>query len=98
MVSVSPADLIDVVAQASDLSEGGIRFMLDGVELEIGDVVRITLELSGRQTAAVGQVVRATDCGDLRQDVAMAFLEIDEESLVLMREQLDDVDLDAAIP
>jgi hypothetical protein len=96
VVSVARANLIDVVAQAQDLSMGGIRFVIDGMDLELGDVLRVTVELDGRVVTAVGQLVRATELDEYRQEVAMAFLEVEPTSLALMRDSLppEDAEID----
>ena len=88
VVSVARANLIDVVAQARDLSIGGIRFVVEGMELELGNVLRVTIELGGATMNVIGQLVRLTDIDEFRQEVALAFLDVDDESLALMREHL----------
>ena len=89
VVSVSRANLLDVVAQAHNLSIGGLRFTVEGMEIVLGDILRVTLGFDGRKVQAVGQIVRVTEMDEFRQDVAMAFLEVDGESLEVMRTQLD---------
>jgi hypothetical protein len=88
VVSVARANLIDVVAQARDLSLGGIRFGIEGMELELGDVLRVTIELGGATMNVIGQLVRLTDIDDFRQEAALAFLDVAPETLELMREHL----------
>ena len=88
VVSVARANLIDVVAQARDLSLGGIRFLVEGMELGLGDILRVTLQLGDDQVNVVGQIVRQTDIADFRQEVALAFLDVDSDSLDIMRGHL----------
>ncbi len=88
VVSVARANLIDVVAQARDLSLGGIRFGIEGMELELGDVLRVTIELGGATMNVIGQLVRLTDIDDFRQEAALAFLDVAPETLEVMREHL----------
>lgn len=92
VLSVCRANLIDVVAQARDVSMGGIRFEVEGMELDLGDVLRIELQLGGKRAAAIGQLVRITEVDDFRQEVALAFLEVDPSSLHLMDEVLPEND------
>ena len=89
VVSVSRANLIDVVAQAHNLSLGGLRFTIEGMEIVLGDILRVTLAFDGRQVQAVGQIVRVTEMDEFQQDVAMAFLEVDAENLEVMRAELE---------
>ncbi len=86
--SVARAEIIDVVAQARDLSLGGIRLQVEGMDLELGDVLRVTLELGGQVTTVIGQLVRATEIDEFRQEIALAFLEVDPASLELLQEHL----------
>ena len=88
VVSVARANLIDVVAQARDLSLGGIRFVVEGMELDLGDMLCVTLELSGSNMNVIGQLVRLTDIDDFRQEVALAFFDVDAASLEVMRAHL----------
>lgn len=88
VVAVSRATLIDVIAQARDLSLGGVRFVVDGMELQLGDALRVTLDLEGETVTVVGQLVRITELDDMRQEVALAFLEADDASLELLRRYL----------
>jgi hypothetical protein len=89
VLSVSRANLIDVVAQAHNLSLGGLRFTVEGMEIVLGDILRVTLGFDGRQVQAVGQIVRVTEMDEFQQDIAMAFLEVDGESLEVIRSHLE---------
>ena len=88
VVSVARAEIIDVVAHVRDLSLGGIRFQVVGVDLKLGDLLRVTLELGGQATTVIGQLVRITEIDELRQEIALAFLEVDPASLEVMQEHL----------
>ena len=56
--------------------------------MELGDVLRVSIRVGGRPVEAVGQVVRLTELGDFQIEVAMAFLEVDEKSLEILRREL----------
>jgi hypothetical protein len=90
IVSVSRASLSDIVAQAQDVSEGGIHFIVEGLELKLGDVLRVTLNCDGSQVSAIGQLVRVTDIGDSKQEAALAFLDGESDALGRMRGALDE--------
>ena len=90
VVSVSRANLMDIVAQAQDVSLGGLRFLSDGIEMELGDVLRVSIQVDGKPVEATGQVVRLTELGDFQTEVAMAFLEVESDNLELLRQELSD--------
>jgi hypothetical protein len=78
------------LAHALDLSLGGIRFQCVGVELELGEVVSVTLTLGDRTATVVGKLVRVTDLDAFTQEVALAFLVADDATQALLRETLPD--------
>jgi hypothetical protein len=88
IVSVSRASIVDVAAQALDVSLGGLRFEVEGLELQLDDTVRVTLELEGQPFTVVGQLVRVTELDAFSQEVALAFLEIDPEALATLESSL----------
>jgi hypothetical protein len=94
VVSISRLD-DETLAHAIDVSLGGIRFQCVGVELGVGDTVRVALTLEDRTISVVGKLVRVTDLDAFTQDVALAFLETDDETERLLRESLpEDQELD----
>ena len=88
VVAVARANLADMVAQARDVSLGGIRFLIQDMELQLGDVLRLVLDLGEGEIRAVGQIVRVTEVEDFQQEIAVAFLDVDPASLERMRDQL----------
>ena len=58
-----------------DLGIGGIRFQCLGPDLEIGEVIEVTLALAEDSVTAVGTTIRVTDVGQM-QEVAMAFEQV----------------------
>ena len=88
IVSVARASMVDVAAQALDVSLGGLRFEVEGLDLQLEDTVRVTLEIEGQLLTVVGQLVRVTDLDDFAQEVAMAFLEVDDDAMSIMEESL----------
>jgi len=87
-VAVSRASLVDVVAQAQDLSGGGIHFVVEGLDLELGEVLRVTLDCDGVPVSAIGQLVRVTHIDEFKQEAALAFLEVENEAVELLRPSL----------
>ncbi len=58
-----------------DLGIGGIRFQCLGPDLEIGEVIEVTLALAEESVTAVGITTRVTAVGQM-QEVAMAFEQV----------------------
>ncbi len=90
IVSVGRASVVDVAAQALDVSLGGLRFEVEGLELQLDDTVRVTLELEGQPITVIGQLVRVTELDAFSQEVALAFLEVDPEALSILESSLPD--------
>ena len=88
IVSVARASRIDVAAQGLDMSIGGLRFEVEGLELRLDETVRVTLEVEGQPVTVVGQLVRVTDVDAFSQEVALAFLEVDSETLAILEQSL----------
>ncbi len=88
IVSISRLDTLEVLGHAVDLSLGGIRFQCVGIELEFGENVRVALTLGDRTLIVVGRLVRVTDLDAFTQDVALAFLEANDDAQALLRETL----------
>lgn len=88
IVSVARASIVDVAAQALDVSLGGLRFEVEGLELQLADTVRVTLDLEGQAVSLVGQLVRVTELDAFSQEIALAFLEIEPEALAILESTL----------
>jgi len=89
MVAVSRASMVDVVAQAQDLSGGGIHFVVEGLDLELGEVLRVTLDCDGVPVSAIGQLVRVTHIDEFKQEAALAFLDVESDAVARLRRALD---------
>ena len=90
VVSIARVDADNEVARTVDLSLGGIRFQCAALELELGEVLRVTLDLGGTHISPVGKLVRVTDLDDLNQEFALDFIEVDAEALELLKTHLDE--------
>jgi hypothetical protein len=86
IVSVSRANVLDVVGQAQNISAGGIHFIVEGLDVALGDVLRVTIDVDGEPVQVVGQLVRVTDIGDSKQEAALAFLEVPSEVAQRLRQ------------
>jgi hypothetical protein len=84
------------LAHAIDLSLNGIRFQCVGVELALGDILRVTLTLGDETVTVEGQLVRVTDLDPFTQEVALAFLSLDDESQRVLNEALPDYEPEAS--
>ncbi len=85
----------EVLAHALDLSLGGIRFQCVGVELELGEAVAVTLTIGDRTATVVGRLMRLTDLDAFTQEVALEFLECDDDTAALLRDALPDGQADS---
>lgn len=90
VVSIRRLDAPEMLAHATDLSLGGIRFECVGVELEVGETVCVTLTLDDRTASVVGRLVRVVELDAFTQEVALAFLMADEETERVLKAVLPD--------
>ena len=81
LVSIARVDTRQALAQALDVSIGGIRFQCVGLEVELGELLRVLLTIGDRTVSVVGRLVRATELDGFTQEVALSFTEIDPETL-----------------
>ena len=79
-----------MAAQARDLSVGGLRFEVEGLDLELAETLQVVLNLDGYEARVIGQLVRVTEIDGDRQEVALAFFDVDPETLERLEEQLPD--------
>ena len=88
IVSLARLDRENVLASAQDLSMAGIRFRCVGLEVEPGDIVRVQLTLADQTVAVVGELVRVTELDAFAQEVALAFVNVDDRAQAVLREAL----------
>lgn len=90
LVSIAWLDSKEVQAHAMDLSLGGIRFQCADLEFEPGQMLRVTLKLGEQEASLVGKTVRVTELDAFVQEVALALVDVDAQTLELLHEQLAD--------
>lgn len=90
LVSIARMEAKDVVAHAVDFSLGGIRFQCINLDLGVGELLRVTLNLGGQEVLLVGKVVRSTELDAFVQELALALIEVDADALELLHGQLED--------
>lgn len=99
VLSVARVDSSDLLGWSLDLSQGGIRFQWVGLEVEVGELLRVTLDLGGRQASAVGKVVRVVSLDALAREVALAFVEVEAGTLEVLQDHLHEAgESCAAVP
>jgi hypothetical protein len=81
LVSIARVDTREALAQALDVSIGGIRFQCVGLEVELGETLRVLLTIGDRTLSVVGKLVRVTELDGFTQEVALSFTDIDAEAL-----------------
>jgi hypothetical protein len=89
VISFAEIDRPDQLAVSKDLSTGGIRFEAVGIEIDLGDVLRITFNIGDQTVVATGKVVWATDTDPITQEVGIEFYEIDPEAVRLLEEGIE---------
>ena len=90
VVSIARIETPTSLGHALDLSQGGIRFQCVGVELDLEDVVRVTLTLGCDTIDVVGVLVRIVELDAFTQEVALAFLDVDAHADEVLRHHLTD--------
>ena len=86
VISFAEIDRPDQLAVSKNLSSGGISFEAVGVEINLGDVLRVTFNVGDQTVVATGTVVWATDTDPITQEVGIEFHEIDPEAVRLLDE------------
>ena len=89
VISFAEINRLDQLAVSKDISTGGIRFEAVGIEINLGDVLRITFNIGDHTVVATGKVVWATDTDPITQEVGIEFYEIDPEAVRLLEETLE---------
>lgn len=88
LVSIARVDTRQALAQALDVSIGGIRFQCVGLEVELGELLRVLLTIGERTVSVVGRLVRVTELDGFTQEVALSFTEIDPDTLRFLSSNL----------
>ena len=86
VISFAELDRTDQLGLSKDISTGGIRFEAVGIEINMGDVLRITFNIAEQTIVATGTVVWATDVDPITQEIGIEFHEIDPEAVRLLDE------------
>jgi len=89
VISFAEVDRPDQLAVSKNLSTGGISFEAVGIEINLGDVLRVTFNIGDRTVVATGKVAWATDTDPITQEVGIEFHEIDPEAVRLLEEALE---------
>jgi acyl-coenzyme A thioesterase PaaI-like protein len=88
VISFAEVDSAAQLAVSKNLSTGGISFEAVGIEINLGDVLRITFNVGDHTVVATGKVVWAIDTDPITQEVGIEFHEIDPEAVRLMEETI----------
>lgn len=89
VISFAEIDRPDQLAVSRNLSTGGISFEAIGVEINLGDTLRVTFNVGDHTVVASGKVVWATDTDLITQEVGIEFHEIDPEAVRLLEEVVE---------
>jgi hypothetical protein len=80
LVSIARVDTREALAQALDVSIGGIRFQCVGLEVELGELLKVQLTIGERTVSVTGRLVRVTELDGFTQEVALSYTEVDPET------------------
>jgi len=89
VISFAEVDHPNQLAVSKNLSTGGISFEAVGVEINLGDVLRVTFNVGDRTVVATGKVMWATETDPITQEVGIEFHEIDPEAVRLLEEAIE---------
>ena len=89
VISFAEIDRAEKPAVSKNLSTGGISFAAVGIEISLGDVLRVTFNVGDQTVVAKGTVVWATDTDLITQEVGIEFHEIDPEAVRLLEEFIE---------
>ena len=89
VISFAEVDRPDQLAVSKNLSTGGISFEAVGIEINLGDVLRVTFNVGDQTVVATGKVVWATDTDPITQEVGIEFHEIDPEAVRLLEDLIE---------
>ena len=88
VISFSEIDRPELLALSKNISTGGIRFEVVGIEINLGDVLRVTFKVGAQTIVASGEVVWAIDTDPITQDIGIQFHEIDAWAVRLLEEAI----------
>jgi hypothetical protein len=89
IISFAEVDRPDQLAVSKNLSTGGISFEAVGIEINLGDVLRVTFNVGDHTVIATGKVMWATDTDPITQEIGIEFYEIDPEAARLLEEAIE---------
>jgi hypothetical protein len=86
---VAPFGGRETLAEICDVSLGGVRFRIVGLELQVGDMMRVTFNLSGESLTAIARVLRTIELDEITCEVAAEFARVDPWAARRFEEALD---------
>jgi hypothetical protein len=89
VISFAELNRPDQLGVSKNLSTGGISFEAIGIEINLGDLLRITFNVAERTFVATGKVVWCTDTDPITQEVGIEFHEIDPDAVRLLEETVE---------
>ena len=89
VISFAEIDRPGRLAVSKNLSTGGISFEAVGIEINLGEVLRVTFNVGDHTVVATGKVAWATDTDPITQEIGIEFHEIDPEAVRLLEEVIE---------
>ncbi|MBW1882163.1 MAG: PilZ domain-containing protein [Deltaproteobacteria bacterium] len=88
VISFAEIDRPELLGVSKNISTGGISFEVMGVEINLGDILRVTFNVGDQTIVASGEVVWATDTDPITQEVGIEFHEIDARAIRLLEDAI----------
>ncbi len=88
VISFSEIDRPELLAVSKNISTGGISFEAVGIEINLGDVLRVTFNVGDQTVVASGEVVWATDVDTITQEIGIEFHEIEDWAARLLEDEI----------
>ena len=89
VISFAEVDRPEQLGVSKNLSTGGISFEAVGIEINLGDVLRVTFNVGDHTVVATGRVMWATDTDPITQEIGIEFHDIDPEAVRLLDEAIE---------
>jgi hypothetical protein len=76
-ISVTPFSGAEVTGEIRDVSLGGVRFRVDGLDASEGEMLKLAFDLRGVSLWGIGRVLRTRQPGDGGLEISVAFERLD---------------------
>jgi c-di-GMP-binding flagellar brake protein YcgR len=89
LVSFTPVAGAPALADAGDISLGGICIKVVGCKLSKGDLLLVNFNVGEQTIEAVGRLVRLKQMDDITAEIGLEFVRIDPWAARLLEEEME---------